>query len=994
MVAHVLLESNLQFGTPQQTRKQCTAAAKVAGQCNPLLGRCHNKVATQNWLSASDLCNQLIELACLHCCSVFVCSTSRCLKARNDKADCISICLRNSRFGVCWTLNSSGFASGKRCAQWNHSQRFLLLVSCFNNTTAVAFSFPVAGCTMEQTKHCAFLCQKQLALQVLSKLGFLWVENESHVFPQQNKRHWKLTQLRWLNSFSSCSTGFLLACDEFWSVWRCVLDESEAWPKGHVCNQDNLMWKLAPGVVAIVVNQVKHVTKLSLMNDRPIVLKCDQMTTFCVPPCHNCPSKCRHFESQRSGQVLQLLIWPDHSTSKQHLRIPGTEMSTPSERSSPSPHSSRLSHPCIVQLQLQRSMAASCLVASWMLTAGAAASTVCDVAELQLHTPQRQHWKKITNMAASPAPCTHSELVVFALIPKCSNFLSILGALHVIQDVLLDPSKRSKTHCRLMVSLNSICLFHATAGFFATWPAPADEPVLWASGSTATCTTQGFFMQLGIGTIVQTTALSCCCHLVLVCQWPDGRIQRLEQCAHGTGWLFGLGTALVGLKLKLYNNANLWCWISSLPQSCEGGNSPSGGQGACTRGQNAWLYRLVLFCGPVVVGIVLNTMIMTRVVWYVRSAENRTQKHRYNGSVSGSNKPKTKSQRSNNSLSSQVFWQSVHYCSVFYMTWFFPILMRTLETITGKAPAWTIIGFCIFGPLYGFLTFLVYIRPRCHQSPVSTLTWSLTQSFTRSTFLTSFKRSTTFLGSGRSSNVPGEQHTFKTQNPATKEVDTFREPTSTADLTDAELEITDRPQAAKADNNDKLLATSVVEDDNNSFAEEDQSEPLTDEMKDISAYNPSFVLMMIMSRSQLHPPNNSDDDNRRLSISSRIPSQRDSSHHQNSRLSNSSMSTRSSWIPHLRLLPSFHKRASDSMEAVVLEEEEEDEPFWEGGNNAGHPNDTDAPSDVERKCWSLVSELPSTLVGRGVVPNPKRWRKWFIACERLKTRSNILDESL
>lgn len=82
------------------------------------------------------------------------------------------------------------------------------------------------------------------------------------------------------------------------------------------------------------------------------------------------------------------------------------------------------------------------------------------------------------------------------------------------------------------------------------------------------------------------------------------------------------------------------------------------------------------------------------------------------------------------------------------------------------------------------------------------------------------------------------------------------------------------------------------------------------------------------------------------------------------------------------------------MEAVVLEEEEEDEPFWEGGNNAGHPNDTDAPSDVERKCWSLVSELPSTLVGRGVVPNPKRWRKWFIACERLKTRSNILDESL
>jgi len=26
---------------------------------------------------------------------------------------------------------------------------------------------------MEQTKRCAFLCQKQLALQVLSKLGFL-----------------------------------------------------------------------------------------------------------------------------------------------------------------------------------------------------------------------------------------------------------------------------------------------------------------------------------------------------------------------------------------------------------------------------------------------------------------------------------------------------------------------------------------------------------------------------------------------------------------------------------------------------------------------------------------------------------------------------------------------------------------------------------------------------------------------------------------------------
>jgi hypothetical protein len=70
----------------------------------------------------------------------------------------------------------------------------------------------------------------------------------------------------------------------------------------------------------------------------------------------------------------------------------------------------------------------------------------------------------------------------------------------------------------------------------------------------------------------------------------EERLKRnVEPAMHLGAISFGLLTAISGLYLELYRNANLWCWIASDPSGCEDGRTHS--ETACTRSDNAWIYR-------------------------------------------------------------------------------------------------------------------------------------------------------------------------------------------------------------------------------------------------------------------------------------------------------------------------------------------------------------------------------------------------------------------
>lgn len=46
------------------------------------------------------------------------------------------------------------------------------------------------------------------------------------------------------------------------------------------------------------------------------------------------------------------------------------------------------------------------------------------------------------------------------------------------------------------------------------------------------------------------------------------RVRRIEPLRHGMPFLWSVSTAISGLFLKLFNNANLWCWLAPLPGNC------------------------------------------------------------------------------------------------------------------------------------------------------------------------------------------------------------------------------------------------------------------------------------------------------------------------------------------------------------------------------------------------------------------------------------------
>ncbi len=92
----------------------------------------------------------------------------------------------------------------------------------------------------------------------------------------------------------------------------------------------------------------------------------------------------------------------------------------------------------------------------------------------------------------------NSKQISLAVIPKFTGLLSLMGSSFIFQDVLKSKTRRSKVYHRLLFGLSVFDMMASTVNFFSTWPIPAGTPnVFGASGTTQTCTAQGFFNETG-----------------------------------------------------------------------------------------------------------------------------------------------------------------------------------------------------------------------------------------------------------------------------------------------------------------------------------------------------------------------------------------------------------------------------------------------------------------------------------------------------------------
>jgi hypothetical protein len=121
-------------------------------------------------------------------------------------------------------------------------------------------------------------------------------------------------------------------------------------------------------------------------------------------------------------------------------------------------------------------------------------------------------------MSPPPPRKTYTKLqqIALAVAPKCTGFLSAVGALWILIEIATHDTKRNRVFHRLIGAMTMVDLLGSMAFFCSTWPIPREQDttttttttdphqddelknVIWNIGTVYTCTVQGFIIQFSI----------------------------------------------------------------------------------------------------------------------------------------------------------------------------------------------------------------------------------------------------------------------------------------------------------------------------------------------------------------------------------------------------------------------------------------------------------------------------------------------------------------
>lgn len=154
----------------------------------------------------------------------------------------------------------------------------------------------------------------------------------------------------------------------------------------------------------------------------------------------------------------------------------------------------------------------------------------------------------------------------------------------------------------------------------------------------------------------------------------------------------------------------MWCWINAEPKGCI--QSYEGlGPTTCTRGDNAYIYRLAIYYAPIWTCIIFAAVSMIIIYNSIRAQEAIEEKfyaeHAQRFDLDGRGRMRNKKQK-------EVARQAYLYIGGFLMVWTIPTVNRILQFFDMRFFPLVLLH-SIFSPLQGFVNFLVYMRPRLIQ---------------------------------------------------------------------------------------------------------------------------------------------------------------------------------------------------------------------------------------------------------------------------------------
>jgi hypothetical protein len=325
-----------------------------------------------------------------------------------------------------------------------------------------------------------------------------------------------------------------------------------------------------------------------------------------------------------------------------------------------------------------------------------------------------------------------TQQVFMALAPAITGFLSVVGS-SLIMLSLLHPRKGLSVKDRLLFGLSLTDTIFSL--IIIPWSLFIPEGMTWgARGNDATCTAQGFLIQLGHAPTFYQAGLAHYYYMTIRYGTSDQEFsKRYERWIHFMSVLWPLGTAVAGLYLDLFNFSHVGCWIAPNPLGCNIDD-----QVECNSGANAPLYAYLFTGIPVAIFMFYITYTMLQIYLKVREVSVRAATRRFESvqmvlTATNNNYPSSSASHisTDNQAESEAAptaprpvstrdadrtrsaaMQAFLYIAVYCSTHSFVFVSANMDLFAGWSPfAIAFLGVSTF-PLQGIFNLFIFLRPR------------------------------------------------------------------------------------------------------------------------------------------------------------------------------------------------------------------------------------------------------------------------------------------
>ena len=194
----------------------------------------------------------------------------------------------------------------------------------------------------------------------------------------------------------------------------------------------------------------------------------------------------------------------------------------------------------------------------------------------------------------------NTEQTVLALVPKFSGGLGLPSGMILSYYIWRDQRNgKGNPMLRALLSVSFYEMLDAMAWFLSTWAAPRETEWVWASGTQASCSFQGFWLQFVIGAPLSSCALAFYFYLVVIHDKTPQDLANVEVIFLSCIFGYALLTSILMLLLEQYNHIGAVCWAQGSPPLCGNSVYNANPDIPCDRGDWAWVYGMVLFYIPV-----------------------------------------------------------------------------------------------------------------------------------------------------------------------------------------------------------------------------------------------------------------------------------------------------------------------------------------------------------------------------------------------------------